>query len=761
MMKRLIFLSTSFFLFLLPFSVYCQVSVDETHFPDPVFREYVRTNFDTDADGSLSEGECQAVTVIYVGYLDAVSSLKGIEYFPFLSVLDCDLSCPEMTSLDVSQNPALTSLDCRSTKITSLDVSQNPALRELDCSSTLLTSLDLSQNPVLRILTCTGTPLTSLDLSKNTALEHLECIGVGFESLDLSKNTALTYLDCSGCELLASLDLSKNTALEHLECRGMGFESLDLSENKALKYLGCQRAHFTSLDLKQNTALEELDCSIMTDLTALDLTHNASLVKLDCWETSLKSLDLSQNTKLEELNCYSTPLKSLNLDNNVALRNLSCDMTSLAGLNLDKNTRLEYFNGSGWCVGVKVDGNGVADLSSVPGLDLARTVEWTGGTLEGAKLTFGDRNLVKYKYLTGYTGDYPGMDTVEVSLVGIAQDLLEISPVNFPDEVFRNYVSQHFDRDGNGGLDVEEIAAARVLGGDESFDELGNVVSLQGIEHFSALNILSAYVGKITSLDVSRNLMLQGLMLYMIEPDSDSQEMEGDGLCSLDLSQNWELQSLGYIGTGNLKQLDLSHNPKLRELAVGSTTLTSLDLSHNPELAFLSVYYTALTSLDLSANQKLMNVSWENARREVKAEVGGTYDLSRLSGFDVSRASEWKGGSVQGNILTFQDTAVTYQYETRYAGEGEEIPSSLEFKLVANPDAEEDVASSVSMQAVPFLAYAREGVLYLQGTQGTVEVFNLQGVCLYRGNKTSVKLPSQGVYLVRNQGYTRKVLNLM
>ncbi|MBP3726014.1 MAG: hypothetical protein J6I60_02220 [Bacteroidaceae bacterium] len=39
-----------------------QVAVDAANFPDPVFRQYVSDNVDTDHDGSLSTAECNAVT---------------------------------------------------------------------------------------------------------------------------------------------------------------------------------------------------------------------------------------------------------------------------------------------------------------------------------------------------------------------------------------------------------------------------------------------------------------------------------------------------------------------------------------------------------------------------------------------------------------------------------------------------------------------------------------------------------------------------
>jgi Leucine-rich repeat (LRR) protein len=54
-------------------------------------------------------------------------------------------------ALDVSQNTALTYLDCDSNQLTSLDVSQNTALTELRCYDNQLTSLDVSQNTALTL----------------------------------------------------------------------------------------------------------------------------------------------------------------------------------------------------------------------------------------------------------------------------------------------------------------------------------------------------------------------------------------------------------------------------------------------------------------------------------------------------------------------------------------------------------------------------------------------------------------------------------
>ena len=86
------------------------VAVDETNFPDEVFRNYVSENFDTDKSGDLSEEEINGVTKISISGTYSsrgeLSDLTGIEYFTALRSLGCGYN--QLTSLDVSKNTALT-----------------------------------------------------------------------------------------------------------------------------------------------------------------------------------------------------------------------------------------------------------------------------------------------------------------------------------------------------------------------------------------------------------------------------------------------------------------------------------------------------------------------------------------------------------------------------------------------------------------------------------------------------------------------------
>ena len=167
MLKPVSLLAAALLCLLVPVLAVADVIINETNFPDDVFRGWVLTRYDKDKSGTLSESEIEYTTDIYIEHLD-IKNLKGIEHFTACQCLDCSKN--QLTSLDFSKNTALEYLICSENQLSSLDVSGNPSLQGLNCSRNQLSSLDVSSNPSLWELNCSGNQLTSLDLSSNTAL---------------------------------------------------------------------------------------------------------------------------------------------------------------------------------------------------------------------------------------------------------------------------------------------------------------------------------------------------------------------------------------------------------------------------------------------------------------------------------------------------------------------------------------------------------------------------------------------------------------
>ena len=224
-----------------------------------------------------------------------------------------------------------------------------------------------------------------------------------------------------------------------------------------------------------------------------------------------------------------------------------------------------------------------------------------------------------------------------------------INENNFPDEVFRNYVrGQSYGMDGV--LTDAEIAGVISLNVSN-----WNIKSLKGIEYFRELRNLFCYTNQLTSLDVSKNTVLEDLrcdrnqltsldvskntaLTYLACYNNQLTSLDvskntaltglrcdGNQLTSLDVSKNTALTSLNcghnqltsldvlkhtaltslYCGFNELTSLNVSKNTALTRLDCQSNQLTSLDVSKNTALTVLSCFENKLTSLDLSKNTAL------------------------------------------------------------------------------------------------------------------------------------------------------------
>ncbi|WP_050748284.1 InlB B-repeat-containing protein [Peptoniphilus duerdenii] len=334
------------------------VAINEANFPDENFRNYVKTEFDEDSNGTLSQEELNAVTRIDVKNKE-ITDLKGVEYFTKLMGLYCSEN--DLTALDLSKNTELLNIYCSENQLTNLNLTKNTKLKTLYCDQNQLTTLDLSDNLEdllcgynqltaldltnkinLKILSCRSNNLTTLDLSKNTNLKDLNYRNNKLTTLDLSNNTKLTGIDCEDNDL-TTLDLSKNTNLKTLYCAENKLTTLDLTNNTNLENLYCNKNKLTELDVKSNTELTELDCSENDQLTNLDLSKNIKLKTLNCNNNkNLAELDVKSNTELTELDCSKNDqLNTLDLRKNTALTYINCNQNQMETLNLSENTNLE------------------------------------------------------------------------------------------------------------------------------------------------------------------------------------------------------------------------------------------------------------------------------------------------------------------------------------------------------------------------------------------------------------------------------------
>lgn len=313
-----------------------------------------------------------------------------------------------------------------------------------------------------------------------------------------------------------------------------------------------------------------------------------------------------------------------------------------------------------------------------------------------------------------------------------AADGVKIDEKNFPDDIFREYVSEEFDLDGNGELSKNEIAKA------ERIHVRNNVIkSLKGIEYFTELTTLNCeHNYDIGSIDLSKNTKLEFLAcgkIGLTEIDlSKNKKLKwfdcyGNSLEKLDVSKNTELTYLAcyanylktldvtkntklvhlYCEKNRLKKLDLTKNKKLAWLNCGDNYFTTLDISKNTELESFFCDGNQLKTIDLSKNVKindldvgrnnlicldLQNTSgmfirfrYEGNEYHMKAKIGQKYRISSLKkyGFDPKKASNWKGAEYdeKNDTIKITDKRVTYTYDCgQKLDDGEKI--TVEFTWI-------------------------------------------------------------------------------
>ena len=160
-------------------------------------------------------------------------------------------------------------------------------------------------------------------------------------------------------------------------------------------------------------------------------------------------------------------------------------------------------------------------------------------------------------------------------------------------------------------------------------------------------------------------------------------DCSNNDLMTLDVSQCFKLEELNCSGN-QLMELDVSNQTQLTQLDCSKNKLTELNVKQNDGLISLMCNDNQLKTLDLSQNHSLSNLNCarnrlacvdvtgisgtimaDGNRRPIAVRTDGKFDLTTLPGFDVSKATNWNGGSVSGTILTVEDgkDEVSYQYD--------------------------------------------------------------------------------------------------
>ena len=587
------------------------VPIDEDHFPDELFRNYILSDFDENEDGMLSKEEAEEYSEICLGSDFKVKDLTGLQYFPKITRLECSSNL--LTSIDVSKNTALERLVLNGNQLTELDISANKALTYLLCVNNKLTTLNLNNNSELVECWLFSNNLTSLNVSNNTKLKVLDCEGNHISQLTLANNNDLMALnildndiesiDLSGCPklkevvcdeetvLLRKVELSQDTVEDDLFREYLCRFDLDsdgyLSEEEisAVKDIDISGKNIKSIrGIEMFRHLDSFNCS-NTMLTSLrfydkfsentvvrvdriDACNNPQLEYIECWDMGVSEINVNLDTGLQTLYVSYNNLSELDLSTNIALTRLSCSGNNIETLDLRGNAKLKKEN-----------------VTSNPDTTLLMAQE-------GEVIPF-----------------------------------VEINNTNFPDDIFRQFVENYYDEDEDGMLCAEEVLAVTYLGCGPStyaYDQLGinredygededryvydldraeynyylagnGIKSLKGIEYFPMLEEVICWYNQIEELDLTNNPNIVSLICSC------------NALNKLDLSKNSKLKHLN-CENNNLTALDISCCEVLESLFCNNNNIEDLDLGNNARLNCLEADNNRITNIDISGTQVINGI---------------------------------------------------------------------------------------------------------------------------------------------------------
>ena len=337
----------------------CDVPIDESNFPDPNFREWLKYydchRVDKDGceywhedyrDGILDDEETGRIyEFIYHSQEEdgRISTLEGIKYLTSLNTIS--VTHQDIEELDVSgmknlqrlyfgnsftryYEPTLHSYDinikvnaegCTSLYDVSFYGAREVSLR--GCSSikslwcdgfdywineyshetlSVLDSLDIMGCDSLEELTLQLVRLSSLNLHGHENLHRFNLLDDdAIKAVDLSGCTSLDYVWIDDCNKLISIDFGGCDSLRTADCCRNAIESINLEGCTNLRYLNCERNKLEAIDLTQCPNLEELYIN-NNKLTSLNARSNTALKNLYCSDNLLTYLDLSSNKALED-----------------------------------------------------------------------------------------------------------------------------------------------------------------------------------------------------------------------------------------------------------------------------------------------------------------------------------------------------------------------------------------------------------------------------------------------------------------------------
>ncbi|MDO6674910.1 choice-of-anchor D domain-containing protein [Tenacibaculum sp. 1_MG-2023] len=189
----------------------------------------------TNGDSEIQVSEAQAYSgSIRVDGL-SISDVTGIE--AFVNITEFHAMNNSLTSIDLSQNTAITRLTLRGNNLTALDLSANTALQTILIEQNNISSIDLSNHSSLVSFQCGGNNISTLLLPTTAnGLRTLYLEQNKISTLDVSMYSNLRTLVVYNNNL-TSVDISNNSKVRGLQVRGNNLTSLNVANGNNINFI--------------------------------------------------------------------------------------------------------------------------------------------------------------------------------------------------------------------------------------------------------------------------------------------------------------------------------------------------------------------------------------------------------------------------------------------------------------------------------------------------------------------------------------------
>ena len=310
--------------------------IDEVHFPDAPFRQWVLDNADEDKDGKLTKDEIRRIKVIDA-HDQGIRDITGIEHFVYVE--EVYLYNNYIREVDFTYNVRLRKVHVYNNEITKVNVKYNVELEEFYIYNNYITTIDVTKNIKLKRFHIYNNYITQINLIYNVELVDLYIYNNRITTIDLTKNVKLVRLHIYN-NYITQINLRYNVELVDLYIYNNRLTYIDLTYNVKLVRLHIYNNYLTEINLRYNVEL--VDLYIYNNrLTTIDLTYNIKLVRLHIYNNYLTEINVTYNVLLEDLYVYNNVLTTIDLTKNVKLVRLHIYNNKLTEINLTYNVLLE------------------------------------------------------------------------------------------------------------------------------------------------------------------------------------------------------------------------------------------------------------------------------------------------------------------------------------------------------------------------------------------------------------------------------------